>query len=211
MAYYISVHHANVIDHVYIYTTCARVSVHHVDVIVRVYVYRTCARASVHQANVMAHAYVYITCARVPFHHANVIARAHAYTTCARLYVHCSNANTSVCPNRLFHGCMSVLICSKFGVNQYINCTIPSQYFNISPPQCPQAEVFNECVVPLLETFLEGYNATILAYGQVCMRLRVCDTSWRDTMPPSPPMARCVCACVCVTTSGIKAIFQHIN
>lgn len=29
-----------------------------------------------------------------------------------------------------------------------------------------QEEVYTECVVPLLDDFLDGYNATVLAYGQ---------------------------------------------
>lgn len=32
-----------------------------------------------------------------------------------------------------------------------------------------QSQVFNESVVQILETFLQGYNATVLAYGQVIL------------------------------------------
>lgn len=30
-----------------------------------------------------------------------------------------------------------------------------------------QEGVFEECVVPVLDAFLQGFNCTILAYGQV--------------------------------------------
>ncbi|KAG0760116.1 hypothetical protein G6F57_011171 [Rhizopus arrhizus] len=36
----------------------------------------------------------------------------------------------------------------------------------VYPPHSGQQEVFNTCVIPLLNKFLEGYNSTILAYGQ---------------------------------------------
>jgi len=31
----------------------------------------------------------------------------------------------------------------------------------------PSSEIFNDCVAPLVEALLNGYNATVLAYGQV--------------------------------------------
>ena len=34
----------------------------------------------------------------------------------------------------------------------------------------PSLEIFNDCVAPLVEALLNGYNATVLAYGQVELR-----------------------------------------
>ena len=34
-------------------------------------------------------------------------------------------------------------------------------------PSTTQEEIFNVCAVPVLQNFLAGYNATIIAYGQV--------------------------------------------
>lgn len=31
----------------------------------------------------------------------------------------------------------------------------------------PSSAMFDECVAPLVDGLLEGYNATVLAYGQV--------------------------------------------
>ncbi|KAI8073470.1 P-loop containing nucleoside triphosphate hydrolase protein [Gilbertella persicaria] len=36
----------------------------------------------------------------------------------------------------------------------------------VYPPSSDQNDVYSTCVVPLLNKFIEGYNATILAYGQ---------------------------------------------
>lgn len=36
----------------------------------------------------------------------------------------------------------------------------------VFPPESAQNQIFDSCVEPLLEWFFEGYNATILAYGQ---------------------------------------------
>ena len=35
----------------------------------------------------------------------------------------------------------------------------------VYPPSVNQHDVYATCVVPLLDKFVEGYNATILAYG----------------------------------------------
>lgn len=45
---------------------------------------------------------------------------------------------------------------------------------------CEQEEVYNTCVKKLVEGALEGYNATVLAYGQV----RFQNLSFSS--PPSP-------------------------
>ena len=49
---------------------------------------------------------------------------------------------------------------SEHGVDTYI-CT------SISPHVFTQSEVYSDLGQPLLEKALEGYNATIFAYGQV--------------------------------------------
>ncbi|KAI7872054.1 P-loop containing nucleoside triphosphate hydrolase protein [Spinellus fusiger] len=36
----------------------------------------------------------------------------------------------------------------------------------VYPPSADQDQVYSTCVLPLLNTFMKGYNATILAYGQ---------------------------------------------
>ncbi|KAJ1503633.1 Kinesin-like protein kif27 [Coelomomyces lativittatus] len=35
-------------------------------------------------------------------------------------------------------------------------------------PNAFQASVYSTCVASLIQKFIEGYNATVLAYGQVC-------------------------------------------
>lgn len=35
----------------------------------------------------------------------------------------------------------------------------------------PYSGLYDECVAPLLDAFFKGYNATVLAYGQVLMAL----------------------------------------
>ncbi|CEP16969.1 hypothetical protein [Parasitella parasitica] len=42
----------------------------------------------------------------------------------------------------------------------------PFTFDYVYPPQSSQQEVYNSCVIPLLNKFIEGYNSTILAYGQ---------------------------------------------
>ncbi|CAO3686562.1 unnamed protein product [Rhizopus stolonifer] len=42
----------------------------------------------------------------------------------------------------------------------------PFTFDYVYPPNSGQQDVFNTCVIPLLNKFLEGYNSTILAYGQ---------------------------------------------
>lgn len=37
-----------------------------------------------------------------------------------------------------------------------------------------QDEVYIECVKPLVDRFLEGFNATVLAYGQVRTMVEIC-------------------------------------
>ncbi|KAI8337282.1 P-loop containing nucleoside triphosphate hydrolase protein [Chlamydoabsidia padenii] len=37
---------------------------------------------------------------------------------------------------------------------------------HVYPPLTEQAKVYETCVIPLVHNFLEGYNATVLAYGQ---------------------------------------------
>lgn len=32
----------------------------------------------------------------------------------------------------------------------------------------PCSEIYNHCVAPLVDALFKGYNATVLAYGQVC-------------------------------------------
>ena len=32
------------------------------------------------------------------------------------------------------------------------------------------SSIYNECVVPLVDALFQGYNATVLAYGQVCVK-----------------------------------------
>lgn len=33
----------------------------------------------------------------------------------------------------------------------------------------PSSAIFEECVGPLVDGLFQGYNATVLAYGQVCI------------------------------------------
>ncbi|KAI9255981.1 P-loop containing nucleoside triphosphate hydrolase protein [Sporodiniella umbellata] len=42
----------------------------------------------------------------------------------------------------------------------------PFTFDYVYPPNSGQEDVFDSCVIPLLNKFLEGYNSTILAYGQ---------------------------------------------
>ena len=44
-------------------------------------------------------------------------------------------------------------------------------YDHVFNPDSTQDEIYNACVQPLLDEFLKGFNATILAYGQVCRDL----------------------------------------
>ncbi|KNE56942.1 hypothetical protein AMAG_02709 [Allomyces macrogynus ATCC 38327] len=37
---------------------------------------------------------------------------------------------------------------------------------HVFPPDTPQRNVYDQCVAPLIDKFLDGFNATILAYGQ---------------------------------------------
>ena len=32
------------------------------------------------------------------------------------------------------------------------------------------SSIYDECVVPLVDALFQGYNATVLAYGQVCAK-----------------------------------------
>ena len=38
---------------------------------------------------------------------------------------------------------------------------------HVFSPQATQGALFDECMRPIVESVLEGYNATVLAYGQV--------------------------------------------
>lgn len=45
---------------------------------------------------------------------------------------------------------------------------------HVFTPRDRQAAIYQECVGPLVAAHLDGYNATILAYGQVRIITRVC-------------------------------------
>lgn len=51
-------------------------------------------------------------------------------------------------------------------------------------PQSTTEQVYNDMVYPLVEGVLEGYNATIFAYGQTG-----CGKSFTMQGPPAPPAA----------------------
>ena len=40
---------------------------------------------------------------------------------------------------------------------------------NVFEPQSSQFDVYTSCAQPLVQKFLEGFNATILAYGQASL------------------------------------------
>ncbi|GAN09170.1 hypothetical protein MAM1_0248c08692 [Mucor ambiguus] len=42
----------------------------------------------------------------------------------------------------------------------------PFTFDYVYPPTSSQQDVYNSCVIPLLNKFMKGYNSTILAYGQ---------------------------------------------
>ncbi|KAL9544257.1 hypothetical protein MBANPS3_007717 [Mucor bainieri] len=42
----------------------------------------------------------------------------------------------------------------------------PFTFDYVYPPTASQQDVYNSCVIPLLNKFMKGYNSTILAYGQ---------------------------------------------
>ncbi|KAK4521692.1 uncharacterized protein ATC70_004225 [Mucor velutinosus] len=42
----------------------------------------------------------------------------------------------------------------------------PFTFDYVYPPTSSQQDVYNSCVIPLLNKFIKGYNSTILAYGQ---------------------------------------------
>lgn len=44
-------------------------------------------------------------------------------------------------------------------------------YDHVFAPSSTQEELFEQCVQPLIEGCFNGYNATILAYGQTVSRL----------------------------------------
>lgn len=51
-------------------------------------------------------------------------------------------------------------------------CAAPDKFFvfdHTFSSGTSQKAVFEETVIPVLENFLQGYNATILAYGQVLL------------------------------------------
>lgn len=39
-------------------------------------------------------------------------------------------------------------------------------YDHVSDEQDSQQHLYQQCIAPLVDTFMQGYNATILAYGQ---------------------------------------------
>lgn len=38
----------------------------------------------------------------------------------------------------------------------------------VYPPEAAQGDVYRTSVLPLMDKLMEGYNVTVLAYGQVC-------------------------------------------
>lgn len=64
----------------------------------------------------------------------------------------------------------------------------------------PSAAMFDECVAPLVDGLFQGYNATVLAYGQVRILLLYVSSSSttpripRSVLPSLNHLARIPCA-----------------
>ncbi|KAJ2608303.1 hypothetical protein H4S08_004505, partial [Coemansia sp. RSA 1365] len=62
---------------------------------------------------------------------------------------------------------------AKFGGmrNKFVDMTTEPRTFDVDyafGPHARQTDIFNTAVAPLLTCFVEGYNATVFAYGQTC-------------------------------------------
>jgi hypothetical protein len=80
-------------------------------------------------------------------------------------------ANSSDCIE-IIHGTQQLIVgggpSSGVGTDTFYSFTSKSfTYDYVFDPTTTQGDLYSTAVSPLIERFIEGFNATILAYGQV--------------------------------------------